>query len=161
MTQVFEGIQFIQMGGTIDKCYPSTATNHGYNFEVGQPAFNRILNKVAPNGSSWDVWEVVQKDSLDITDSDREFVRDHISRHTKRVIITHGTDTIKETARALSGCAFDRPIVLTGAMQPELFRDTDADFNLGMAVAAVQAFSQGVYIALYGQVKKWDQFIPH
>lgn len=159
--KLFEGIQFIQMGGTIDKCYPASDANHGYNFEVGSPAFCRILGRISPEGSSWAVREMFRKDSLDITDEDREYVREWLSHNSiPRIIITHGTDTIQKTAQILSGYALDRTIVLTGAMQPELFRNSDADFNLGMAVAAVKGYPKGIFIALNCEVKRWDEYEP-
>ena len=68
-----------------------------------------------------------------------------------RIIITHGTDTMGETAAALAGIS-GKTIVLTGAMLPEKFRDSDADFNLGMAIAAVRLSPPGVYVALNGTV---------
>ena len=159
--KIFEGIKFIQMGGTIDKHYPAGDKNHGYNFEVGPPAFGRILDRVSPDGSSWAEKQMFRKDSLDITDEDRQHVREWLSRNIiRKIIITHGTDTIQKTAQVLSGYAADRTIVLTGAMQPELFRDSDADFNLGMAIAAVQGYPKGVYIALNCEVKRWDEYEP-
>lgn len=159
--QAFEGIQFIQMGGTIDKCYPATETTHGYNFEIGSPAFTRILERVAPDGSRWDVWLALREDSLDITDKQRQAVRRRISNNNfRKIVITHGTDTIRKTAEVLSVFGSYRTIVLTGAMQPELFRDSDADFNLGMAVAAVKILPPGVYIALSANVVSWEEYTP-
>jgi len=67
------------------------------------------------------------------------------------IIITHGTDTMPETARSLAGVT-NKTIVLTGAMAPAIFRDTDALFNVGCALAAVQSAEQGVYIAMNGEL---------
>ena len=90
--------------------------------------------------------------------------RDEVKRMTQsadadKVIIMHGTDTIHVTAEHLSDIE-GKVIVLTGAMTPERFRDSDADFNVGMAVGAVHCLPAGVYIALYGEVKRWDEFVP-
>ncbi len=79
----------------------------------------------------------------------------------KQIIITHGTDTISQTAATLATYANkNKVIVLTGATLPEKFKDSDADFNLGMAVAAVQCCPPGVYIALYGTVSLWNAYKP-
>lgn len=158
--QVFNGIQFIQMGGTIDKSYPSNQDNHGYNFVIGDPASNRILGRAAPEGSSWSGWIACLKDSLDLNDMDRSLVANYIRQNVARkFVITHGTDTIRQTGEVLAGYRLDKTIVLTGAMQPELFRESDADFNLGMAVAAVRILPPGVYIALHANVTTWEEFV--
>ena len=95
-----------------------------------------------------------------MTDDDRMDIVDGILALTeKKVIITHGTDTMKQTALTLSDDTrlADKTIVLTGAMKPEKFRDSDADFNVGMAVGAVQCLPPGVYIALNGVVAPWNK----
>jgi L-asparaginase len=93
-----------------------------------------------------------QKDSLEMTDDDRarlrQFIADDDASH---YVITHGTDTMACTADALAGLA-GKAIVLTGALSPARFRTSDAAFNIGMAVAAVQVVRPGVYIAMSGQV---------
>ena len=76
-----------------------------------------------------------------------------------KIIITHGTDTIHVTAAELN-IVKDKTIVLTRAMKPEKFADTDAHFNVGMAVGAILSLSPGVYIALYGEVVAWENFVP-
>ena len=102
---------------------------------------------------------LLRKDSLDITDGDRENIFKSIEdTNADKIIITHGTDTIHVTAKRLSEVK-NKTIVLTGAMLPEKFSDTDADFNLGMAVAGVQVLPFGVYICLYGKISPWDKFI--
>ena len=98
------------------------------------------------------------KDSLDITDEDRQNLFDIVKNlNENKIVITHGTDTIQLTAKKLSEVK-NKKIVLTGAMIPEKFKDSDADFNLGMAVAGVQFLSDGVYIALFGKLSKWEEF---
>jgi L-asparaginase len=142
---------FIQVGGTIDKDYPAGETNHGYEFEIGEPAFRSVLNRVKFPGG-WAEQALMQMDSLDMEEPERATVRAAVeaAEHT-RIIITHGTDTIRQTASALYGIP-GKTIVLTGAMLPEKFRDSDADFNLGMAIAAARLAPEGVYIALDGTV---------
>jgi L-asparaginase len=94
----------------------------------------------------------MQKDSLDITAADRQKLRDYLeSDDFSHYVITHGTDTMAETANALAGLD-GKTIVLTGALSPARFKTTDAVFNIGMAVATVQVAPPGVYIAMSGQV---------
>ncbi|MBL8121352.1 asparaginase [Candidatus Saccharibacteria bacterium] len=150
-------IMFIQTGGTIDKDYPATDTNHGYYFEIAEPSFLRILERAEPD-FSYKAMTVLKKDSLDITDKDRTNMYKAINTLDEdRIVITHGTDTIFQTAKKLSTIK-DKTIVVTGARLPEKFYDSDAEFNIGMAVAAAQVLPHGVYIALYGLITPWDKF---
>ena len=98
-----------------------------------------------------------RKDSLEVTDGDRQALRDFVANDdAERCVISHGTDTMVETASVLSGIAGKR-IVLTGALTPARFKTTDAIFNVGLAVAAVQLVDPGVYIAMSGQVFPADR----
>lgn len=147
---------FLQTGGTIDKDYPSGDDNHGYSFEITTPAYERILKRVNP---SFDYEEkmVLQKDSTDITDEDRQLLLETCKdADAERIVITHGTDTMIQTAEVLSVLS-EKTIVLTGAMLPELFKESDADFNLGCAVGAATALQPGVYIAMNGSVMAWNE----
>jgi L-asparaginase len=93
-----------------------------------------------------------QKDSLDITDEDRQALREFIEKDDASVyVITHGTDTMADTASVLNSIP-GKTIVLTGSLSPARFRTTDAVFNIGMAVGAVQSLQAGIYIAMNGQV---------
>ena len=151
-------ITFIQTGGTIDKAYPSTETTHGYNFEIGDPAFLSILQKI--NFSfEFDSISVVKKDSLDFTDADRQTVFDAVEKvKNENIIITHGTDTIYKTAEKLSEIQ-GKKVILTGAMLPAEFSRSDAMFNLRMAIGAIQTLQfPGIYVALYGVVVPWNQY---
>ena len=140
-------IRFITTGGTIDKIYFDALSQ----FEVGESVVQHILTDGLVD-FDYDVISLFQKDSLEIDDDDREKLRAFIaSDDATHYIITHGTDTMPETAAALSELV-DRTIVLTGALTPARFRTTDAVFNVGMAVAAVQVARPGVYIAMSGQV---------
>lgn len=150
-------ITFVQTGGTIDKDYPQGETHHGYNFEIKDPAFERMLKRINPK-FEYEVVSVFKKDSLDITPEDRKRLLAAVQKiQDERIIITHGTDTIYETAKELSSIG-DKTIVLTGAMLPEKFYDSDAVFNLGMAIGVVQVLDRGVYIALHGRVVPWQEF---
>ncbi len=155
---IFMKITFIQTGGTIDKMYPQTETTHGYNFEIGDPAFISILQKMNPS-FDFESMSIIKKDSLDFTDADRQTVFDTVSNcKNENIIITHGTDTIYQTAEKLSSIK-DKKIILTGAMLPAEFSKSDAMFNLGMAIGAIQTLQfYGIYICLYGVVVPWNQF---
>jgi L-asparaginase len=140
-------IRFITTGGTIDKIYFDDLGQ----FAVGDSQVNYILNEGLV-GFDYDVVPLLQKDSLDMTAADRSKLRSYVaSDDAQRYVITHGTDTMVDTAEVLIGLA-GKTIVLTGALSPARFRSTDAVFNIGMAVAAVQTAAPGVYIAMNGQV---------
>jgi len=142
-------ILFIQTGGTIDKDYPKSTK--GYSFEIDEPAIKRILEKVKPN-FDFEITSLLRKDSLDITDIDRQkILQECINSDSEKIIITHGTDTIIETAKYLSAVK-NKLIILTGALKPERFKDSDAEFNLGIAIGAVNVLKNGVYIAMSGRV---------
>ena len=151
-------ITFIQTGGTIDKDYPRGESNHGYNFAITDPAVKYIL-PLSHSLFTYDIQEVTKKDSLDLTDDDRNEIREAVlASPSDKIVITHGTDTIHLTAETLESIK-DKTIVLTGAMLPERFIGSDARFNVGMAVAAVQTFAPGIYVALYGRVVLWKDFL--
>lgn len=140
-------IRFITTGGTIDKIYFDDLSQ----FEVGDSQIKHILTEGLVQ-FDFDVVSLFQKDSLDMTDDDRRALRDYIVHDGgTHYVVTHGTDTMPETAEALIGLD-GKTIVLTGALTPARFRTTDAVFNVGMAVAAVQTSAPGVYIAMSGQV---------
>lgn len=146
-------IMFIQTGGSIDKDYPKVS--RGYAFEIGEAAATRVLERVCPD-FEFNVVSLLKKDSLDIADEDRDAIyRACVEADSKRIIITHGTDTIIETARRL-GEIKQKVIVLTGAVRPERFSDSDAAFNIGTAVGAANVLQSGVYIAMNGRVYPWD-----
>jgi L-asparaginase len=102
----------------------------------------------------FEVVPVLRKDSLDMDDADRAAIRAAIERQPHRhVLVTHGTDTMVETARALQDIE-GKVIVLTGALNPARFQGSDAVFNIGCAVGAVQSLGDGVWIAMNGRI--WD-----
>jgi len=140
-------IQFITTGGTIDKIYFDELSQ----FEVGEAQIEHILREGLVQ-FDYRIVPLMQKDSLEMTEADRARIREHISEDAgSRYVITHGTDTMAATAASLEGLA-DKVIVITGALSPARFRSTDAVFNVGLAVAAVQIAQPGVYIAMSGQV---------
>ncbi len=140
-------IRFITTGGTIDKIYFDELSQ----FEVGESQIQHILTEGLVE-FDYEVTPLLQKDSLEMTDEDRLKLRDYIAGdEASRYIVTHGTDTMPETADALDGLD-GKAIVLTGALTPARFKTTDAIFNVGMAVAAAQTAEPGVYIAMNGQV---------
>jgi L-asparaginase len=104
-----------------------------------------------------DVRTLMMVDSLEMTDADRHLVLDHCRRaREQRIIITHGTDTMEQTARLLGQTGLQKTVVLTGAMIPYKFGSSDGLFNLGSALAFVQALPAGVYIAMNGKCFTWD-----
>jgi len=140
-------IRFITTGGTIDKIYFDDLSQ----FEVGEAQVQHILIEGLVE-FDYDVVPLMHKDSLDMTVADRAQLRSFIEGDdASRYVITHGTDSMPETAAALQGMA-GKTIVLTGALTPARFKSTDAMFNVGMAVAAAQVAPPGVYVAMSGQV---------
>ena len=140
-------IKIFTVGGTIDKIYFDKKST----YEVGEPQVITILREANVN-LEFECESILQKDSLDMTDKDRQFLVDTIGMEKHdHIIITHGTDTMIETAKALQSVP-DKTIILTGAIEPARFKSSDAAFNIGSAVAAVQALSYGVYIVMQGQI---------
>jgi L-asparaginase len=135
------------MGGTIDKIYFDDLSD----YVVGEPQAGEIL-KEAQAAFEFSVNEVLRKDSLHLTDEDRATLRERIAADPcPFILVTHGTDTMAETAKALMGLP-EKVIVFTGALSPARFKGSDAGFNIGCAVGAVQSLSPGVYISMNGVV---------
>ena len=140
-------ILVLTSGGTIDKNYFDALSEYQI-VDSGIPALLKEARVALP----FRVVEVCRKDSLELTEKDRADIARHAAEASEtRIVITHGTDTMTETAKALAGIA-GKTIVLTGALSPARFAETDAGFNLGMAFAAAQVAAPGVYIAMSGQV---------
>ena len=140
-------ILVLTTGGTIDKNYFDALSEYQI-VDSGIPALLKEARVALP----FRIEEVCRKDSLELTDADRaEIARRVAEAPETRVVITHGTDTMTETAKALVIIA-GKTVVLTGALSPVRFAETDAHFNLGMAFAAAQVAPPGVYIAMSGQV---------
>ena len=99
----------------------------------------------------------MMEDSLSLTDEDRQIIVHNCQKTPEdRILITHGTDTMVETARQLAGSIEDKTIVITGAMIPYTFGSSDGLFNLGSALSFVQSMPYGVYVAMNGQCFNWD-----
>ncbi|MFN3425392.1 MAG: asparaginase domain-containing protein [Novosphingobium meiothermophilum] len=142
-----EPILVLTTGGTIDKAYFDALSEYQI-VESGIPALIAEARVALP----FRVVELMRKDSLELTDADRALIAAAVREAPEaRVVITHGTDTMTETAKALSGIE-GKTVVLTGALSPARFAETDAPFNLGMAFATAQTAPPGVWIAMSGQV---------
>jgi L-asparaginase len=147
-------ILFIQTGGTIDKDYPRTTA--GYAFEITTPAVQRIIENINPS-FDYEILPLLQKDSLDITDADRNLIYNTcMNSKYNKIIITHGTDTMIETSRKLAGVK-GKTIILTGARLPERFTNSDASFNIGVAIGVLNTIDEGVFIAMGGRVFPYNK----
>ena len=145
-------LHIITTGGTIDKIYFDAKSD----FQVGDPVIGELLQRMNAR-FEFSVESPLRKDSLDLTEADRELIREHASAtDADCILITHGTDGMAETAACLTDIPGKR-IVLTGALQPAAFYQTDAIFNIGCAIGAVQSKPPGVYIAMNGQVFDGDK----
>ncbi len=148
-----ETVHVIATGGSLDKFY----SLYNSNFEVGEPQVMHIFKDAVVN-FDYVIDSVLRKDSLDLTDDDRALILENVRRSPHRhILITHGTDTMTKTGMVLQAAQLDKVIVLTGAMQPAEFRHSDAPFNVGCAVAALQTAPTGVYIAMSGLVLPPDK----
>lgn len=134
-------------GGTLDKVYFDALSE----YQVGDAVAPEILQRMNVN-FKFEHQEICRKDSLEITDEDREKLKQAVegSQH-QHILVTHGTDTMVKTAQYL-GVQGGKTIVFTGAMQPAAFTNTDAIFNIGTAIGALNSAEQGVYVAMSGQV---------
>ncbi len=140
-------LEIITTGGTIDKVYFDAKST----FQVGEPQIVEVLREANLN-IDYRVVPLLRKDSLELTDADRQSVRQAVlDSAAAQIVITHGTDTMITTAKALAGIP-GKTIVLTGAMQPARFRFTDAVFNIAGAMMAAQTLPAGVYIAMNGRI---------
>ena len=149
-------LHVITTGGTIDKIYFDAKSD----YQVGEPVIGELLQRMDA-GFPFTVESAMRKDSLDMTDEDRATIRALAERcDAEYVLITHGTDGMVSTAQALKGIAGKR-IVLTGALQPAAFAHSDAIFNIGCAIGAVQSAAPGVYIAMNGRVFDADRVVKN
>lgn len=140
-------ITFITTGGTIDKVYFDAKSA----YEVGETVIEHVLRQ-GEVGFDYRIQQLMRKDSLDLTEEDRALIRQAVETTAgDHIVITHGTDTMVDTARSLAGLN-GKVIVLTGSLSPARFQGSDADFNIGLAVAAVQSLPAGVYIAMNGLI---------
>lgn len=142
-------LSILTTGGTIDKIYYDDKSD----YQIGEPEIGRILRAMNV-AFDWDIRALIRKDSLHLGDEDRALIRQAVmASDDTHFLITHGTDTMVETAAAL-GNVGERVIVMTGALNPARFIDSDAVFNIGCAVGAVQVLAPGAWIAMNGRI--WD-----
>lgn len=143
-----EQLCILATGGTIDKDHDPISENLIFS---GQSHVPEMLLQYRAMNIPYDV--LMQKDSSEMNDQDREIIKQAIEkREETAIIVTHGTSTMADTARYLSDHIKGKTIVLTGAMRPfSLFR-SDAGFNLGTAIAAARTMDHGIYIAMNGQI---------
>jgi L-asparaginase len=142
-----KSVLVLTTGGTIDKVYFDASSE----YEIGEPTVPQVFRE-AGVALEWRLQSLLKKDSLELTDEDRATIREACSAAPENlVLITHGTDTMSLTAEALVGLP-GKTILLTGALAPARFRHTDAIFNLGLALGALQSLPPGVYLAMNGTV---------
>ena len=146
-------IRILVTGGTFDK---------EYNELTGQLYFKdthlRDMLRLGRSRVDVTVRTVMMTDSLDMSDADRALiVQNCVQSPTKRIVVTHGTDTMVETAAAIAKEVSGKTVVLTGAMIPYAFGSSDGLFNLGSALSFVQTLPPGVYIAMNGKCFAWDR----
>lgn len=140
-------VKIFTTGGSLDKGYSTKESA----FVVQGPKIQSILEE-ANVTFDYEVESLFQKDSLEITDRDREVILERVRTDpASHILITHGTDTMAETGHILHSVR-GKTIVLTGAMQPASFKRTDAYFNIGFALAAVRTLPEGVYLAMNGAI---------
>jgi len=97
-------------------------------------------------------------DSLDMTEQDRVIIRDNCARlNTDKIVLTHGTDTMVETAAVIAEAKLPKTVIVTGALIPYKFGSSDGFFNLGNALAFAQTLPHGVYIAMNGRYFHWNE----
>ncbi|MDQ3117744.1 MAG: asparaginase [Verrucomicrobiota bacterium] len=146
-------IRILVTGGTFDK---------EYNERTGQLFFKDThLAEMLQRGRSRvpvSIRTVMMVDSLEMTETDRALiVQNCVQAEENQIIVTHGTDTMTETAAAIAGAVIGKTVVLTGAMIPWAFGSSDGLFNLGSALSFVQVLPSGVYIAMNGKWFPWDR----
>ena len=153
-------IRIFITGGTFDKEY-NELTGQLYFKDSHLPEMLELGRNLVPV----EIRTLMMVDSLEMTDDDRELIAEHCGKSPEdKIIITHGTDTMVETASALATTTpalANKTIVLTGAMVPYAFGSSDGLFNLGSALSFVQTLPAGVYIAMNGRHFRWDQVQKH
>src|SRR6185312_5395129 len=145
-------IAILVTGGTFDKQYNELAGTLAFK-ETHVPEMLRL----GRSRVDVSVRQLMMIDSLDMTDADRDAIAGAcLTCDASTIVVTHGTDTMVETARALAARAIDKTIVLTGAMVPYAFGSSDGLFNLGSALSFAQTLPAGVYIAMNGRAFNWN-----
>lgn len=145
MTQ--QSLLVLTTGGTIDKNYFDALSE----YQIVDSAIGTLL-KEARVALPYRIEELMKKDSLDINDADRTRIAERVAAAEENcIVITHGSDTMTETAKVLADIP-GKTIVLVGALAPARFAESDAPFNLGMAVATAQVAPPGIWITMSGEV---------
>jgi len=145
-------IQIFITGGTFDKEYNELNGELYFRDTHLKQMLEQSRSKL-----NIDIRSLMMIDSLEMTDQDREIILTHCQKSpSDRIVITHGTDTMVDTARLLAEHVKEKTIVLTGAMIPIVFGSSDGLFNMGAALAYVQTLGHGIYIAMNGQCFNWD-----
>ena len=145
-------IRIIITGGTFDKEYNEIEGKLDFE-ETHVPE----MLQLGRCNLDIDVRTIMMIDSLEMTDADREIILHSCSKaDERRIIITHGTDTMPETARYIARANLDKTIILTGAMIPYKFGSSDGFFNLGASIAFAQTLPHGVYVCMNGRYYHWD-----
>ena len=146
-------VRIFVTGGTFDKDYDERTGNLFF-----KDTHLRDMLKLARCRVPVEVRTLMMVDSLDMDDHDRELIINQCRKCDQdRLVVTHGTDTMADTARAIGEAGIDgKTIVLTGAMIPFAFGSSDGLFNLGAALAFAQSLPAGVYVAMNGRVFDWD-----
>ena len=145
-------IRIFVTGGTFDKEYNELTGELFFKDTHLQEMLN--LGRCRVN---MDIRTLMMVDSLQMTQADREVISENCQKVGEdRILITHGTDTMVETAKVLAESVKNKTVVITGAMIPYKFGSSDGLFNLGSALAFVQTLPNGVYIAMNGKVFNWD-----
>ncbi len=150
-------IKILLTGGTIDKSY------NEFNGELDFTAsYIPEMLSLGRNKTNTRIEQVLFKDSLEMNESDRQSILKACKNATEdKILITHGTDTMVQTAQLLGAAKLNKTIVLTGAMVPFVFKHSDALFNLGFALGALQTLSTGVYISMNGSVFDWGHVVKN
>lgn len=162
-------------GGTFDKRYPEGQWVTEFTFPPGQEsAVTDIMKRARLDPGAFACEWLFAEDSTKITDAQREIIAARCaSAEQNRIVVTHGTDTMTQridpatgqlsagpsTAQAIAARKLSKTIVLTGAAQPAVLRDSDTDFNLGLAIGAALSAPPGVYVAMNGLVLPWDKTV--
>ena len=143
-------VRILTTGGTFDKVHDWRTEQLAFAGE----GVSEVPTVLAHGRCDWPFIEhVFQLDSLDMTDDDRAVIAERCAAAPEdRLVVTHGTSTMAETARYLADRSLPKAIVLTGAMRPHSLYVSDASFNLGGALVAAQALDAGVYAVMNGRV---------
>jgi L-asparaginase len=148
-------IKVFTAGGTIDKIYSEEKGT--LNFSFGKQAIRVMGEEKVKLNFEYDIERLLAKDSLEMNEENRLLIKKACEGAiADKILITHGTDTMIDTAKTLSDI-HDKAIVLTGASQPFRFKDSDAEFNIGVAIGALNILERGVYVAMNGRIYDWDK----